>query len=237
MRALTPGGLAPYHRPTCSEATGTPLSADRPPPRTPVDRSLTPGTGSESASAAVAPDDRAIQGIRPASDATSPDVEIIGVTKRFGDVTAVDQMDLRIARGDVLQPPRPVGLRQDDDPADDRRLRAADRGRDPARRHSRSPASRRTSATSTRSSSTTRCSRTWTSPATSATACARHKVGKAEEQRRVSRGPRARPPGRLRAAPDVGDVRRPAAARRARAGPGQPPDGAAPRRAARARST
>ncbi len=33
-----------------------------------------------------------------ASDA-APDVEIIGVTKRFGDVTAVDRMDLRIARG------------------------------------------------------------------------------------------------------------------------------------------
>ncbi|MEO6206735.1 MAG: ABC transporter ATP-binding protein [Candidatus Limnocylindrales bacterium] len=29
----------------------------------------------------------------------APDVEIIGVTKRFGDVTAVDAMDLRIARG------------------------------------------------------------------------------------------------------------------------------------------
>ena len=34
----------------------------------------------------------------------------------------------------VLQPPRPVRLRQDHDAPDDRRLRAADRGRDPARR-------------------------------------------------------------------------------------------------------
>ena len=30
---------------------------------------------------------------------TTPDVEIIGVTKRFGDVTAVDRMDLRISHG------------------------------------------------------------------------------------------------------------------------------------------
>ena len=34
----------------------------------------------------------------------------------------------------VLLPPRAVGLRQDDDPPDDRRLRAADRGRDLPRR-------------------------------------------------------------------------------------------------------
>ncbi len=32
-------------------------------------------------------------------DATAPDVDIIGVTKRFGSVTAVDAMDLSIARG------------------------------------------------------------------------------------------------------------------------------------------
>ena len=30
---------------------------------------------------------------------SAPDVEILGVTKRFGEVTAVDRMDLRIARG------------------------------------------------------------------------------------------------------------------------------------------
>jgi spermidine/putrescine transport system ATP-binding protein len=32
-------------------------------------------------------------------DLAAPDVELIGVTKRFGDVVAVDRMDLRIARG------------------------------------------------------------------------------------------------------------------------------------------
>ena len=38
-------------------------------------------------------------GLGPSADAASPDVEILGVTKRFGDVTAVDHMDLSIARG------------------------------------------------------------------------------------------------------------------------------------------
>ena len=47
------------------------------------------------------------------------------------------------------------------------------------------------------------------------------------------RGARARAPGRLRAAADLGALGRPAAARRARPRPRQPPDGAAPRRAAR----
>ncbi len=39
-----------------------------------------------------------IGAIAPSGD-DAPDVEILGVTKRFGEVTAVDQMDLRIARG------------------------------------------------------------------------------------------------------------------------------------------
>ena len=47
------------------------------------------------------------------------------LTKRFGDATAVDGIELDIARGRVLLAGRPLGLRQDDDPADDRRLRAA----------------------------------------------------------------------------------------------------------------
>ena len=71
--------------------------------------SLTPGTGSESASPTVAPDDRAIQGIRPANDATSPDVEIIDVTKRFGTSTAVDHMNLHIARGEFYSLLGPSG--------------------------------------------------------------------------------------------------------------------------------
>ena len=65
---------------------------------------------------------------------TAPDVEIVDVTKRFGDVTAVDAHEPAHRARRVLLAPRAVGLRQDHDAADDRRLRAADRGRDPARR-------------------------------------------------------------------------------------------------------
>jgi spermidine/putrescine transport system ATP-binding protein len=39
----------------------------------------------------------------------APDVEILGVTKRFGDVTAVDAMDLRIARGEFYSLLGPSG--------------------------------------------------------------------------------------------------------------------------------
>ena len=70
----------------------------------------------------------------PAPDPAALDVEIIDVTKRFGDVTAVDRMRLQHRPRLVLLVPRPVGLRQDDDAADDRRLRAADERRDPPRR-------------------------------------------------------------------------------------------------------
>jgi len=41
--------------------------------------------------------------------APSPDVEIQGVTKRFGDVTAVDHMDLSIARGEFYSLLGPSG--------------------------------------------------------------------------------------------------------------------------------
>ena len=40
---------------------------------------------------------------------SAPDVEILGVTKRFGDVTAVDHMDLRIARGEFYSLLGPSG--------------------------------------------------------------------------------------------------------------------------------
>jgi spermidine/putrescine transport system ATP-binding protein len=49
----------------------------------------------------------------PAPDAAfagaAPDVEILGVTKRFGDVTAVNAMDLRIARGEFYSLLGPSG--------------------------------------------------------------------------------------------------------------------------------
>ncbi|HEV7605651.1 MAG TPA: ABC transporter ATP-binding protein [Candidatus Limnocylindrales bacterium] len=50
--------------------------------------------------ASVARETSPLPGRAPATaPAAAPDVEILGVTKRFGDVTAVDRMDLRIARG------------------------------------------------------------------------------------------------------------------------------------------
>ena len=187
------------------------------------------------------PDPRRSRG-RPADRATAPGAGDRGDGARRRDPRRHQALRRRHRRRPhgpahrarrVLLAPRPVGLRQDDDPAHDRRLRAADRRRDPARRPADRRVSRPTGATSTRSSSTTPCSRTWTSPRTSATACASARSPRDEEQRRVERGAGPGPPRRLRATADVGDVRRPAAARRPRPGPGQPADGAAPRRAAR----
>ena len=54
------------------------------------------------------------------------EVRLSDVVKQFGDAVAVDHIDLEVAGRRVLQPPRSVRLRQDDDPADDRRLRGAD---------------------------------------------------------------------------------------------------------------
>ena len=68
------------------------------------------------------------------SPAVTADVRLEGVTKRFDDVVAVDDISLEVPRGQLLRAARPLGLRQDDDPADDRRLRGADRGRDLPRR-------------------------------------------------------------------------------------------------------
>ena len=64
-------------------------------------------------------------------------VELEGVHKRFGDFEAVKEMSLQIRQGEFFSHARPVGLRQDDDAAADRRLRAADGGRDQARRRGR----------------------------------------------------------------------------------------------------
>ena len=47
--------------------------------------------------------------VAPATSAAPPDVEILGVTKRFGDVTAVDRMELRIARGEFYSLLGPSG--------------------------------------------------------------------------------------------------------------------------------
>ena len=58
---------------------------------------------------------------------STPAVELVGLTKSFGSVTAVDGLDLRHRGRRVLLDAGPVRLRQDHRAADDRRLRAADR--------------------------------------------------------------------------------------------------------------
>ena len=57
-----------------------------------------------------------------------PSVSLKGVVKQFGDFTAVDGIDLDIGEGEFFTMLGPSRLRQDDDAADDRRLRGADRG-------------------------------------------------------------------------------------------------------------
>ena len=61
-------------------------------------------------------------------------LELTGVQKRFGPTFAVEDFNLADRARRVRQLPRPVGLRQDDDPPDDRRVRDADRRHDHARR-------------------------------------------------------------------------------------------------------
>ncbi len=75
------------------------------------------------------------------------DIELVGVTKRFGpNLVAVDAIDLTIPAGTYCCLLGPVRLRQDHDPAHDRRPRGADRGRDPDRRRRRGRACRRCAA-------------------------------------------------------------------------------------------
>ena len=76
---------------------------------------------------------------RPRRDAGEVDIALRNLTKRFGDMAAVDDLTLDIPRGELLRAARPVRLRQDDDAADDRRLRGADRGHGRARRRTTSP--------------------------------------------------------------------------------------------------
>jgi hypothetical protein len=83
-----------------------------------------------------------------------------GIThKRFGETTAVSELSAGGQEGRVPQPSRPERVRQDDDAADDRRLRAAGRGAHPSRgsRHHAPAPQRRGPAWSSRA---TRSSRT-----------------------------------------------------------------------------
>ena len=141
---------------------------------------------------------------RPAP-ATRPTSRLAGVRKTYGDVVAVDGVDLEIRRGEFFTMLGPVRLGQDDLPAHDRRLRAARRRAGSSSAARTSPTSRPTSATSTPSSRTTRCSRTCRSGRTSSTACGqegRRRPSGAARRRRRSRwcgsaATRDRRPGQL----------------------------------------
>ena len=142
-------------------------------------------------------------------------------------------MSLQVRQGEFFSHARPVGLRQDDDAAADRRLRAADRRARSGSTATTSPRSRRTSATSTRCSSPTRCSSTSTSSENVAFGLRRRKVPKQEITQRVAEALELvalehRAKDTARAA-----LGRHAPARRARPRARQPPVGAAARRAAR----
>ena len=71
-------------------------------------------------------------GLQPG--AAPADVRLEDVVKRFDDVRAVDGISLEIPHGSFFALLGPVGLRQDDDAADDRRLRGADLGQHLPRR-------------------------------------------------------------------------------------------------------
>ena len=56
-------------------------------------------------------------------------IELAGVVKTFdGFVNAVDGVNLKDSQWRLLLPARAIGLRQDHDPAHDRRTRRSDRG-------------------------------------------------------------------------------------------------------------
>ena len=97
----------------------------------------------------------------------APDVRLEDVVKRLRRRRRRRRDLARDPARLVLRAARPVGLRQDDDAADDRRLRGADRGADLPRRPGRRRTARRTSATSTPCSRATRSSRTCRSRTTS----------------------------------------------------------------------
>ena len=130
----------------------------------------------------------------------------------------------------VLRAARPVGVRQDHDAADGRRV---SRRRRPARsgwRARTSPTPSPTGGRSTPCSRTTRCSRTSTSSRTSPSArAAARRAGVDDEVHADARAGRAGQPGPQEAGPAL---RWPAAARRAGPGPDQQARGAAARRAA-----
>ncbi len=108
-------------------------------PAIPGDGSCRPGRGScieavRGDSVRSRPFGRLAGAPTAAGPAARSAVRLEGIRKRYGDVEAVAGIDLDVARRRVLLDARAVRLGQDHDPADDRRIRAADGGPDPAPR-------------------------------------------------------------------------------------------------------
>ena len=166
-------------------------------------------------------------------DTTTDDViQLERVTKRFGQFVAVHDADFGIARGEFFSMLGPVRLRQDHDPAHDRRVRAALRGRDPPR------GQRRLARPALQAQRQHRLPAVRAVPAHVGLGQRRVRAEVAEGRRRRDQAPRRRaardrPPLRLRAPQAEPALRRPAAAGRARPRARQLPERAAARRAAR----
>ena len=88
------------------------------------------------------------------------DVRLAGLRKRYGDVAAVDGVDLDVGRGEFFTLLGPSGSGKTTTLRLIAGFELPDDGSVELRRQRRRPRCRRTRATSTRSSRTTRCSRT-----------------------------------------------------------------------------
>ena len=166
-------------------------------------------------------------------DAADPDVEIIGVTKRFGDVTAVDRdgpARSRAATFYSLLGPSGCGktttlrmIAGFEQPTEGEILLAGQpiAGVPPYQRNVNTVFQHYALFPHMDVAQNV------------GYGLRQRKVGKAEEERRVAEALALVRLDRLRATPHLGDVRRPAAARRAGPGARQPADRAAARRAAR----
>ena len=76
----------------------------------------------------------------PSPDGADADIHLAEVSKRFGETLAVDRLDALDPARRLLRAARPLGLRQDDDAAHDRRLRGPHRrARVPRRRRRHRP--------------------------------------------------------------------------------------------------
>ena len=168
-----------------------------------------------------------------ASGEQGGEVALRGLTKRFDDVTAVDGIDLEIAAGEFFSLLGPVGLRQDDDAAADRRLRAADLGRGPARRRRPLGGAARAPQRQHRLPELRALPAPRRVSDNVAFGLRYQKVARGRARPARAGGARAGRARRARQAPPAPALRRPAAARRAGPGPGPAPGAAAPRRAAR----